>query len=85
MYLFLGKHQIFYDNQFGFRSGRSVVDQLLITNNDTTLGYDSGATVDFILFDFIKAFDLVHHETLKNKLRTIDISGNLLGWIMRFL
>ena len=41
--------------------------------------------VDLILFDFIKAFDRVHHQTLIDKLVAVGIAGNLLQWITSFL
>ena len=85
LYQFLDDHLIFDDAQFGFRANRSVSDQLLLTYDKITQWYDAGYTVDLILFDFVKAFDRVHHETLLAKLSSIGISGNLLQWIRSFL
>ncbi|KAK4309434.1 hypothetical protein Pmani_018931 [Petrolisthes manimaculis] len=53
--------------------------------NLVTLWYDQGSTVDLILFDFVKAFDRVHHQTLLDKLQSVGISGNLLQWNKSFL
>ena len=85
LYGFLESHLILDDAQYGFRSGRSVTDQLLLTYNKITQWYDAGHTVDLILFDFVKAFDRVHHETLLAKLAELGISGNLYRWIESFL
>ena len=85
LYSFLDDHLLLDNNQFGFRSGRSVTDQLLLTYDHVTSMYDQGHTVDLILFDYAKAFDKVHFLTLLDKLRSIGISGNLLNWIYSFL
>ncbi|XP_076039474.1 uncharacterized protein LOC143024548 [Oratosquilla oratoria] len=67
-------------------SGQTVVtDHLLLTYDYITDRYDQGQVVDLILFDFAKAFDRVHHQTLIDKLVAIGILGNLLQWITSFL
>lgn len=82
---FMEEHLIFDESQFGFRPNRSVTDQLLLTYDHITYWYDQGQVVDLILFDFVKAFDRVHHQTLIDKLVAIGIAGNLLQWITSFL
>ncbi|KAK4321887.1 hypothetical protein Pmani_007350 [Petrolisthes manimaculis] len=82
---FLQDNLILDDSQYGFRAERAVSDQLILTYNLVTLWYDQGSTVDLILFDFVKAFDRVHHQTLLDKLQSVGISGNLLQWIKSFL
>jgi len=82
---FLDGHFILDDSQYGFRPNRSVIDQLLLTYNYITDWYDKGMVVDLIFFDFKKAFDVVHHKTLLDKLVSIGIAGNLLAWIKSFL
>ena len=85
LYNFLDEYIVLDNNQYGFRARRSVSDQLLLTYENITHWYDIGLTVDLILFDFIKAFDRVHHPTLIDKLISIGIGGNLLSWIRDFL
>ena len=46
---------------------------------------DSGSPVDLIMFDFSKAFDVVCHGLLLEKLRLLGIQGQLLGWLQDFL
>ena len=62
--------------QFGFRSGRSVLDQLLYTYDYVTQAYDNGLAVDMIFFDFRKAFDVVNHVLLLSKLSCIGVEGS---------
>jgi hypothetical protein len=73
------------EDQFGFRSGRSVEDQLLLTYDSVSLWLDDGFGVDVILFDFAKAFDVVNHGIILDKLRNLGVCGTLLSWIECFL
>ena len=82
---YLDTHHILSIHQFGFRSGRSAQDQLLLTYNYITDQYDLGRVVDLILFDFRKAFDLVPHSILLDKLRSLGFASPLLDWIGDFL
>jgi hypothetical protein len=45
----------------------------------------NGATTRVILFDYKKAFDLIGHRLLLNKLATYDIPQWTLEWITDFL
>ena len=45
----------------------------------------NSATVRVVLFDFRKAFDLIDHNTLVQKLSTYDIPKRILCWIVDFL
>ena len=85
LHSFLSENQILTDEQFGFRPGRSTEDQLLLTYDEVTTGMDSGFPVDLIMFDFSKAFDVVCHALLLEKLRLLGVQGQLLGWLRDFL
>ena len=54
-------------------------DQLLLTYDEITASVDSGFPVDLIMFDFCKAFDVVCHTVLLDKLRLQGIQGCLIG------
>ena len=82
---YLSSNSLLVGEQFGFRSGHSTSDQLLLTYNDISLGLDSGYVVDLVFFDFSKAFDKVSHSVLLTKLLKIGISQQLLMWIRCFL
>ena len=45
----------------------------------------NGATVRAVLFDFKKAFDLIDHGTLVQKLRLFNIPEAVILWITDFL
>ena len=78
-------HDLISDRQFGFRSGHSTCDQLLITYDEITSSVDSGSAVDLIFFDYSKAFDKVSHSVLLDKLALIGVRECLLHWIRVFL
>ena len=82
---FFIEHNILTDHQFGFRPNMSTEDQLLITYDYISRGLDKGRAIDLILFDFAKAFDVVCHTILLDKLRSIGIGGKLLNWLHEFL
>ena len=85
LHTFFTENNILTDHQFGFRPGMSTEDQLLITYDYVSRGIDKGKIIDLILFDFAKAFDVVCHAILLDKLRCIGISGRLLCWLQEFL
>ena len=82
---YLESNCILSPDQFGFRSGMSVEDQLLLVYHDVTGWLDTGFSVDVVLLDFSKAFDVVSHSILVEKLELLGISGGLLDWIKDFL
>ena len=85
LYQYLEDNSIISDSQFGFRACHSTEDQLILTYHDITSWVDYGYTVDVVYFDFSKAFDVVHHDTLIHKLNALGISGSLLSWLRAFL
>ena len=45
----------------------------------------NGATVRTLLFDYRKAFDLIDHNILINKLCKLDLPVSVINWIIDFL
>ena len=82
---YLEDNTLLSPEQFGFRAGRSTQDQLLLTYDFVSERMDAEDTVDVILFDFSKAFDVVIHDFLIDKLRCLGIQGAILQWITEFL
>ena len=46
---------------------------------------DGGRAIDIISLDFFKAFDVVNHTVLIDKLAALGFSAPLLQWIQSFL
>ncbi|KAK3894275.1 hypothetical protein Pcinc_001969 [Petrolisthes cinctipes] len=82
---FLEENDLLSADHFGFRAGRSVEDQLILSYNDITYWLDRGQMVDIILFDYSKTFNLVNHDIMIAKLSHLGISGSILHWIREFL
>ena len=82
---YLTENSLISDDQFGFRSRHSTIDNLILTYNSITTDLDSGMIVDLIFFDFAKAFDTVSHGLLLQKLYSLGICQQLLSWIECFL
>ena len=82
---YLDSNQLLSSEQFGFRKAYSTCDQLLATYNYITSQVDDGKIVDLIFFDYSKAFDVVCHVILLQKLLELGIDGNILNWISSFL
>ena len=82
---YLGDNSLLSDHQFGFRHGRSTMEQLLLVYDEISASVDSGSIVDLVLFDYSKAFDVVCHIVLLTKLQSIGINGQILSWISSFL
>ena len=82
---YLERNSLLSDRQFGFRSGRSTVDQLLLVYNEVSKVVDEGGVADVILFDFSKAFDVVSHAILLEKLKRLGLHSSLLQWFESFL
>ena len=71
--------------QFGFRRGRSTEDQLLLVYCEVARLVDLGCVVDMVFLDFSKAFDLVSHQMLLEKLLALRFDPYIVGWIRDFL
>ncbi len=65
--------------------GRSTLTNLLESVSDWTLALDNKCTTSVIYIDFSKAFDMVSHSKLLSKLRSYNITGNLLRFVTDFL
>ena len=81
---YLESNNILSPHQFGFRAHRSTMDQLLMVYDSVSKSMDRGGVTDLILFDFSKAFDVVAHSLLLEKLRCLGIQGRTLSAIRSF-
>ena len=72
-------------SQFGFRSGRSCILQLIDVMEDWLQYIEDDESWDTIYLDFSKAFDSVAHKRLLHKISAFGIRGSVLSWIQDFL
>jgi len=79
------KNHILNGNQHAFRRGLSCESQLVMTMQDLTRNYENKATTDIAVLDFSKAFDVVPHKKLIQKLDYYGVRGKVQNWIKSFL
>ena len=65
---YLNKYKLLHDNQSGFKPKHSCQTALVKLINDWMKCIDKGDLVGALFIDFRKAFDLVDHAILLNKL-----------------
>ena len=85
IYNYLDSSSLLSSQQFGFCSGHSTTEQLLLVYEYVSERVDKGETIDLVLFDYSKAFDVVPLSILIDKLRNLGIDGEILLWISSFL
>ena len=74
------------ERQFGSIPKSSTTHALISMLHSWNKSTDgNGATVRVMLFDFRKAFDLIDHHILLEKLKKYDIPKSILHWTMDFI
>lgn len=71
--------------QSGFRWGMSTATALLKLIDDVKRAIDSKKVTALVLFDYTKAFDMVDHTILLQKLSGLGFSESTCSWIKSYL
>ena len=82
---FLEQNNSLYENQYGFRAGRSCEHALLNAKNTISDALNKNQVAVLLLIDFSKAFDMVDHDLLLSKLSHYGIRGNAHRWLTSYL
>lgn len=85
IYDFMDAKNILYDLQYGFRRGRSCEQALMKAQHTILDALNRKEIALLLLIDFSKAFDMVDHEILLEKLNRYGIRGNALEWMKSYL
>ena len=79
------QHTLLSDCQHGFRKGRGCDTQLVTTITDFIDAYDTDIPIDLAVLDFSKAFDVVSHPKLLNKLYALGVHTSTVRWVESWL
>ena len=82
---FLEKNNSLFENQYGFRPGRSCEHALLDAKNTILHSLSKNQISLLLLLDYSKAFDVLDHGILLNKLEHYGIRGVALNWFKSYL
>ena len=82
---FLDKNNSLFENQYGFRPGRSCEHALLNAQNTILHSLNKNHIALLLLLDYSKAFDVIDHKTLLRKLEHYGIRGIALDWFRSYL
>jgi hypothetical protein len=82
---YLDSFKYFSNSQFGFRKGKSTEDALITVTERIFNSFNSKNKSTGVFIDFKKAFDLVDHNILLNKLNAAGVRGTALDWFRSFL
>lgn len=82
---FFEKYELFNKNQFGFKKGSSTTDALTKFINMICENLDNSNKCIGLFLDLSKAFDLVNHTVLLNKLERYGIRGIPWDWFNSYL
>ncbi len=81
----LDRNNLLYINQFGFQRGKSTEHNLSKAINFIGNAMNEGLYSIGVFFDFKKAFDVVPHDILLNKLNKLGIRGTAWDWFKSYL
>ena len=85
IYNYLLDYDLLANEQSGFRKMHSCQTALTKLTEKWISDIDNGNVMGAVLLDFRKAFDLVNHEVLLNKLRYYNFEDKSLSWLQSYL
>ena len=83
LYEHLGSKKLLYQSQYGFRKKHSTELASVEMIGHICKEMDKGDTPFGIFLDLSKAFDMLDHDILINKLKHYGINGTPLSWFQK--
>ena len=81
----LKQNEMLSDKHFGFGQGRGTENQLVLVYSEEAKWVDEGKVVDMVYLDFSKAFHVVSHLLLPDKLQLLGFCPIVILRIKSFL
>ena len=85
LYFFLNDNKIITSKQFGFRPKLSNNTALTHFTDNVLLTMDSGRLTGAVFLDLSKASDIVDHNLLLRKLKSVGLSEVTVNWFQSYL
>ena len=85
LYNFLYENDLIYIRQSGFRSKQSTETALIKIIDDLLFNLDNDRVSGMVLVDYRKAFDMIDHTLLLEKLEVYGLSRDSLQWFTSYL
>ena len=82
---FITRNKLLYKHQFGFQKGKSTYMALMLLVDKITEALDNVDCVVGIYLDFSKAFDIVNHDIVLQKLSMYGVQDIALEWFWDYL
>ena len=82
---YLAQYNILYKYQSSFRTKHSTNLCLSYLNVKILKGFDIGLLTGMVLIDLQKAFDMIDHNILLEKLRVIGFCDDTVNWFHSYL
>lgn len=82
---FIDVNNVLFGNQFGFIKGKSTVNAMFTLIDKVVKALDNRKSVSGVFFDLRKAFDMVSHKRLLEKLECIGVRGVPNRWFSSYL
>jgi hypothetical protein len=81
----LESNNLLYSRQSGFRENHSCETALTKILDDWITAIDQNKIVGTVFLDFSKAFDLVNHSILLQKLKSFHLNKSTISWFASYL
>ena len=85
LYRYLSSHNLLNKRQSGFRANHSCESALTLMTEEWLSAIYTGYQVGLLLVDLCKAFDLVNHDILLEKLKLYKCSEKTQHWFLSYL